>query len=125
MCGTIRKTVKVITFFVIRYRPFHETIPRSSAFVNWNSVRFYETGCIQNWCLNCNWLQLVLTSVVFFENSSWFQLKEMALATLPDTFSSCFITRARQAVWFVYCSCGIRRPQDYCKCSVVCLLLLP
>ena len=27
------------------YRPFHKTLPRSSAFVNWISVRFYETGC--------------------------------------------------------------------------------
>ena len=27
------------------YRPFHKTLPRSSAFVNWISVRFYETDC--------------------------------------------------------------------------------
>ena len=27
------------------YRPFHKTLPRSNAFVNWISVRFYETGC--------------------------------------------------------------------------------
>ena len=27
------------------YRQFHKTLPRSSAFVNWISVRFYETGC--------------------------------------------------------------------------------
>ena len=26
-----------------KYRPFHKTLPRSSAFVNWISVRFYET----------------------------------------------------------------------------------
>ena len=26
----------------------HKTLPRSSAFVNWTSVRFYETGCIIN-----------------------------------------------------------------------------
>ena len=25
------------------YRPFHKTLPRSIAFVNWISVRFYET----------------------------------------------------------------------------------
>ena len=25
------------------YRPFNKTLPRSSAFVNWISVRFYET----------------------------------------------------------------------------------
>ena len=29
------------------YRPFHKTLPRSSAFCKWISVRFYETGCIQ------------------------------------------------------------------------------
>ena len=29
------------------YRPFHNTLPRSSAFVNWFSVRFYETDCIK------------------------------------------------------------------------------
>ena len=27
------------------YRPFHKTLPRSSAFINWISVRFYETDC--------------------------------------------------------------------------------
>ena len=27
------------------YRPFHKTLPRSSAFVKWISVRFYETDC--------------------------------------------------------------------------------
>ena len=27
------------------YRPFHKTLLRSSAFVIWISVRFYETGC--------------------------------------------------------------------------------
>ena len=28
------------------YRPFHKTLPRSSVFVNWISVRFYEMDCI-------------------------------------------------------------------------------
>ena len=28
------------------YRPFHKTLPRSSALVNWTSVRYYETDCI-------------------------------------------------------------------------------
>ena len=28
------------------YRPFHKTLPKSSAFVSWISVRFYETDCI-------------------------------------------------------------------------------
>ena len=28
----------------LTYRPFHKTLPRSSAFVNWISVRYYETG---------------------------------------------------------------------------------
>ena len=27
------------------YRPFHKTLPRSCAFINWISVRYYETGC--------------------------------------------------------------------------------
>ena len=30
------------------YHPFHKTLPRSSAFVNLISVRFYETGCMKN-----------------------------------------------------------------------------
>ena len=30
------------------YRPFHKTLLRSSAFVNWSSVRFYETVCIMS-----------------------------------------------------------------------------
>ena len=29
-----------------RYRPFHKTLPKSSAFINKISVRFYETDCI-------------------------------------------------------------------------------
>ena len=28
------------------YRPFHKTLPRSSALVKRISVRFHETGCI-------------------------------------------------------------------------------
>ena len=31
--------------FSLSYRPFHKTLPRSSTFVNWSSVRFYETDC--------------------------------------------------------------------------------
>ena len=34
--------------YMFKYRPFHKTLPRSSAFVNWISVRFYETGCTKN-----------------------------------------------------------------------------
>ena len=29
--------------YCVMYRPFHKTLPRTSAFVNWISVRFYET----------------------------------------------------------------------------------
>ena len=29
-----------------KYSSFHKTLPVSSAFVNWISVRFYETACI-------------------------------------------------------------------------------
>ena len=31
---------------IFTYRPFHKTLPRSSSYVNWSSVRFYETDCI-------------------------------------------------------------------------------
>ena len=31
---------------VFSYRPFHKTLPRYSAFVNWISVRFYEIDCM-------------------------------------------------------------------------------
>ena len=34
------------TIHIYKYRPFHKTSPRSNAFVNWDSVRFYETDCI-------------------------------------------------------------------------------
>ena len=34
--------------FKIKYRPFHKTLPRSSLFVNWISVRFYEMDCSSN-----------------------------------------------------------------------------
>ena len=30
------------------YRPFHKTLPRTSVFVYWISVRFYETDCTLN-----------------------------------------------------------------------------
>ena len=29
----------------LTYHPFHKTLPRSKPFVNWISVRFYDTGC--------------------------------------------------------------------------------
>ena len=29
----------------MKYRPFHKTLPRSSAFVHWISVRFYGIDC--------------------------------------------------------------------------------
>ena len=32
-------------FLFFLYRQFHSTFPRSSAFINWVSVRFYETDC--------------------------------------------------------------------------------
>ena len=32
-------------FIVYIYRPFHKTLLRSSALVNWISARFYETDC--------------------------------------------------------------------------------
>ena len=31
---------------MLEYRPYYKTLPRSSAFGNWISVRFYETDCI-------------------------------------------------------------------------------
>ena len=34
------------TAWPLIYRQFHKTLPRSSAFVNWISVRFYEIDCI-------------------------------------------------------------------------------
>ena len=30
----------------LKYQPFHKTLTRSSAFLNWISVKFYETGCM-------------------------------------------------------------------------------
>ena len=36
-------------FLGISYRQFHKTLPRSSAFVNWISVWFHETGCIRKY----------------------------------------------------------------------------
>ena len=37
-------------FLLFMYRPFHKTIPRSRAFVNWISVRVYETDCSLKMC---------------------------------------------------------------------------
>ena len=38
---------KNFNFLFFMYRLFHKTFPRSNASVNWMSVRFYETHCIQ------------------------------------------------------------------------------
>ena len=39
-------TINIIAIqYKFIYRPFHKTLPRSSTFVNWISVSFYETGC--------------------------------------------------------------------------------
>ena len=35
---------KVLQHFI--YRPFHKTLPKSTAFINRISVKFYETDCI-------------------------------------------------------------------------------
>ena len=43
-CLTSQKTVEKVLSAII-YRPFHNTLPRSSEFVNWILVRFYETDC--------------------------------------------------------------------------------
>ena len=56
---------------VFTYRPFHKTLPRSNAFVNWISVRFYETGCIRDFNLinfrknrfNCIFILYILNNV--------------------------------------------------------------
>ena len=32
--------------WLMYFLTFHKSLPRASAFVNWISVRFYETGCI-------------------------------------------------------------------------------
>ena len=37
----------IFSYLLNTYRPFHKTLPRSSSFVNWISVRFNETGCIK------------------------------------------------------------------------------
>ena len=37
------------TIILFGYHPFHKTLPISSAFVNWISVRFYETDCSRKW----------------------------------------------------------------------------
>ena len=39
------------TFFSGIYRPFHKTLPKSKAFVNWISGRFYETDCTKEFFL--------------------------------------------------------------------------
>ena len=44
------------------YRPFHKTLPRSSASVNRISVRFYKTGCMLSklYSLGCSFMRLGL-----------------------------------------------------------------
>ena len=40
------KKVEKIKKYCHELSPFHKTLPRYSAFVNWMSVRFYEMDCI-------------------------------------------------------------------------------
>ena len=42
-----------VLLFWITYRPLYKTLPRSNLFVNWISVRFYETDCICMWQIFC------------------------------------------------------------------------
>ena len=44
--GGLRNIAIVKDMAKYKYRPFHKTLPRSSAFVNWISVRFNETESI-------------------------------------------------------------------------------
>ena len=45
VCYSSKTNNKLPVTLSPRYCPFHKTLPRSSAFVNWISVRFYETDC--------------------------------------------------------------------------------
>ena len=44
--SSLYQFIPLLLFYKLLYTPFHETIPKSSAFVSWISVRFYETDCI-------------------------------------------------------------------------------
>ena len=45
VCYSSKTNNKLPVTLSPRYCPFHKTLPRSSAFVSWISVRFYETDC--------------------------------------------------------------------------------
>ena len=50
----LRAPACVLSFILLRgfmKRPFHKTLPRSSATVGLISVRFYETGCVISFIL--------------------------------------------------------------------------
>ena len=46
MCVFPNKLLQPSQSMSPRYCPFHKTLSRFNALVNWISVRFYETGCI-------------------------------------------------------------------------------
>ena len=58
------------------YRPFHKTLPRSSAFVNWTSVRFYETSCMYK---SSSFLHLFLMKAIHFLYNIKFYLFKLYL----------------------------------------------
>ena len=46
-CSILEILIQISDTAELMYRPFHKTLHRSNASVNWMSVRFYETDCIQ------------------------------------------------------------------------------
>ena len=58
---------------LIKYRPFHKTLPSSSAFVNWISVRFYET--------DCSWKRSITFSYIIWKAGGICSFSFMLLST--------------------------------------------
>ena len=59
--------IKAMPWTMFMYCPFHKTLPISSAFLNWISVRFYGTGS------NCKYVHNHLTLLLgnlFFNGST-------------------------------------------------------
>ena len=88
---------------LLSYRPFHKTLPRSSAFVNWISVRFYETGC--TWALRDR--QIVLNECVYTEGTLFMKSAKFKSTFLVYSRLNVIVCLTQVIVFFVFFGGGV------------------
>ena len=98
------------------YRPFHKTLPRSSAFVKWISVKFYETGCIKEFIIykrlglvkrevGRGWgsqaFHYINIFILYKKNDGKHTLKALPLAPIPTIRTWCILIYFRKNAIFL------------------------